>query len=466
MRIVQRDGKVERRILIGFLTDKKLLQNLSPKWDNNLFKNRWSNLLAGWCVDYFTKYGEPPNNKIEQIFQSWQEQNNDKESSVYIEKFLSVLSDEYENYQDESNTDYLVDLSQKFFNESKISRLANQLLGDVDQGNLDDAIEKINKFSKLEIGLGCGVDILQDQQAISRVFENTNQESLITFPGDLGDFFNVRDCLHRDCLVSFLGPKGRGKTWMLLAFAWQALLQRRRVAFFEVGDMSQDQIMRRFLIRAAKHPAKACTVKYPTEIKKIGTDEFDVTFKDKIFECDLDYKKAWEACNETMKRKVKSKESYLKLFCYPNDSISVLGIKQQIQSLARQDWIVDVVVIDYADLLSSVDKREVGRDQINTTWKCLRSLSQEYHCLVLTATQANAKSYNVRLVTRSNFADDRRKIDHVNIMLGLNATEEMKRDGIIGINFVAARESEFSEFKQIYVAGCLSLANPLIKSTY
>ena len=52
----------------------------------------------------------------------------------------------------------------------------------------------------------------------------------------------------------------RGKTFWLIDMAWRGMLQRKKVAFFATGDMSQRQMMRRFIARAAKRPFKADTI--------------------------------------------------------------------------------------------------------------------------------------------------------------------------------------------------------------
>jgi hypothetical protein len=125
----------------------------------------------------------------------------------------------------------------------------------------------------------------------------------------------------------------------------------------------------------------------------------------------------------------------------------------------------DAVVIDYADITAPYPGVKEGRDQINENWMHLRRISQDYHCLVLTATQADADSYSRRLMGRKNFSDDRRKHDHVTAMLGLNVTDEDKEVGITRVNFLDRREGGYTEKGQVWVAGCLAIGCPVLKST-
>jgi len=131
---------------------------------------------------------------------------------------------------------------------------------------------------------------------------------------------------------------------------------------------------------------------------------------------------------------------------------------------AREGWVADVVIVDYADILQPYPGVSDRRDQINENWKMLRRISQDYHCLVLTATQSDAGGYDTKLLRRSNFSEDRRKHDHVTAMLGLNSTVEEKRLGITRVNWLDRRDRDYVEDEQVYVAGCLGIGCPIILS--
>ena len=108
-----------------------------------------------------------------------------------------------------------------------------------------------------------------------------------------------------------------------------------------------------------------------------------------------------------------------------------------------------------------------GRDRIDETWKHLRFLSQMFHCLVVTATQSDTLCYNANIITKRNFSGDKRKNAHVTGMIGLNQKDpEEKEIGVTRLNWVVMRERAFSVHKCVYVAGCLAIANPAIRSTY
>ena len=162
--------------------------------------------------------------------------------------------------------------------------------------------------------------------------------------------------------------------------------------------------------------------------------------------------------------KIQRKGDLFRLSCHSNSSLSLDYISSTVADMAREGWVADIVVIDYADILAPPKGIKDTRDQINENWKQMRRISQDFHCLVLTATQADADSYTRKVLGRRNFSDDRRKHDHVTAMLGLNVTDEDKEYGITRVNWLDRRDDEFTEGRQVYVAGCLSIGCPAMKS--
>jgi hypothetical protein len=163
-----------------------------------------------------------------------------------------------------------------------------------------------------------------------------------------------------------------------------------------------------------------------------------------------------------------SSTSLLKLECTSNSTTNVGNIRTSIDEEIKLGWVPDVVVIDYADILAP----ETGtsamdfRQQTNRTWQALRRLSQDYHILVVTATQSDAASYDTQLLTRKNFSEDKRKYAHVTGMVGINQNEEQKEIGVFRLNWILLREGIYYESRCVTVAGSLNIANPAILSTW
>ncbi len=471
MKVENFDGSKARQILTGLVMSESVLAAVAEQWDGKLFASPWENLIAGWAIDYWNSYKAAPKERMNGIFHSWAENKKDKDSIDLVERFLTGLSDDYEGGEEDINPNYVLDLACKHFSLVRFDRCLEMAAGHRDRGDLKKAEEKLAEYSKVLLGDEAGEDLFIDENEIASTFDVRESDVLISYSGALGDFF--QDTFSRDCFVALLGTEKSGKSWGLLDLAWTALTQRKKVAFFEAGDLTRTQIKKRLITRAAQAPIRSenglwpCVVKYPTKlILSKGSDKkVEVEYEERTFDAPINRQSAIEACRNIMRKKVKSKRSYFKFKVYPNDSVSIEGIKAKIRLWEkRQGWVPDVVVIDYADILAPPPGRMEPRDQINKIWKQMRALSQELHCLVITATQASARGYERETLDRRCFSEDKRKFAHCTATIGINSTSAEKEMGVQRLNYVVRREGEFSPRHCVYVAGCLPLAAPFIVS--
>jgi hypothetical protein len=259
MKIDQGRFDEERTVLIGMIVDKVVLGRISAKWERDMFRSPWANEISRWCVRYYRKYGKAPGTSMQGIYESYVGNGSpyNKEHANLIGTFLESLSEEYQRLQRESNSDHVMDLAGKYFNRIKLDRLSDAISGDIARGKVEDAEERALAYSRFEIGTGEIINVFDDMEHIRESFER-NSEPVIKYKDGLGQFFSDR--LERDGFIAFQAPEKRGKSFWLLDMAFRAVLQRRRVAFFECGDLSKHQIMKRFMTRVAICPVKPCTV--------------------------------------------------------------------------------------------------------------------------------------------------------------------------------------------------------------
>jgi hypothetical protein len=463
MNVEERDGSAERRVLAASLVDDGVCAAVAARWaPGGLYRSRWANVVGGWAADYCKRHRRAPKRDVRSLFAAWA-RTADEPTVRLVESFLESISDEFSGA--DVNAGHAIDEAGRHFNEVRLEATLSEARGLAERGDHDRAWELLAKANKVQLGRGVGVDVLTDDEALSAAMSSDASEPLFRYPGAAGEFFDVPDCFSRDCLVAFAGPKGRGKSFWLIDAAWRAMEQRRRVAFFAIGDMSQPQMMKRFAARAARRPVRPGEYRTPASVRYEGKD---LRVEHVMERCEerLTKEQAKAAFARTVRESVKSGRSYLKLSCHPTKSVSVAGIASLLEEWARGGWVCDAVVIDYSDLLAPLNSREDNRDAINSSWVAMRALSQTMHCLVLTATQTKATSYYADLITRDHFADDRRKLDHAHAFVGLNQTHDEKAEGVTRLNFFALREGDYDERKCVTCAGSLAIANPCLRSCW
>lgn len=453
----------ERMILTAMIVDITVLGRIAIKYQKKMFKSSYANLVAKWCVSFYRKYEDVPMNQIESLYESWADETNDKDNIKLVGKFLHTLSEDYEALAEESNSDYVLDMAGAYFNRVKLERLREHIEGDIDRGKTTAALNRVLSFDQIEMGVGEGINILQDDEAIKEAFKEKGK-SIIQYPGALGKFFE--GSLVREGFITFIAPDKVGKSFWLQDMGFRGMLQRKRVAYFDAGDNSQNQIMRRLMTRVSRRPLSAKTIEYPIDIEKDGKYAVMVEHEDRYWTKRLSWRVAKKACKQLMKNKIKSRDPYFKLSCHPNSTLTVSMIQEILNNWALNGWVPDVIVIDYADILLMNGVGLEGRDLIDNAWKQLRALSQRMHCLVVTATQGDAGAYDAKIITKKNFSGDKRKNAHVTGTIGLNQNADEKDIGVMRLNWVILRDNPFNEKKCVYVAGCLSIANPAIKSIF
>lgn len=465
MRIERRKADAERSVLTGMLVARSVLGPIASRWTSDMFGTRWSNLVASWAVAHYRKYKEAPKEKIQDYFTEWSASNKDEETIGLVGDYLAAIDSEYESLRKNASPDYLLDQAEVLFNRVAARNLRDEIDGHLKTNDVTAAVEAINNYRRIEVTASTGINMCDAEEEIKNAFEITN-DPLVVYDDALMGLLSPLMC--RDSFVSFMGKEKVGKSFWLMDLAYRAYTQGRSVAYFEVGDMSQHQVLKRFASRAMERPVRADRWYYPTSMSP--SDELEGRRPDvgtRREEVELDMTPA-EAHAALAKLGSRHGVHNLKLSCHPNSSISVGGIESILETWQRTDgWHPDVVVVDYADILAAPNPGKGDtRDQINASWKAMRALSQRWHCLLVTATQADADSYESDILERGNFSEDKRKYSHVTACIGINQTDRDKEANLYRMNVILAREVEFSPTRVAWTAACLPIGNPCVLSTF
>lgn len=455
------DSGEERTILTAMIVSDPVLTHIAAnmKGVESPFRSKWSNIVSEWCLGYFNHYHRAPRKAIRTLFEKHARSTRDKESIETIESFLEGLSREYSGK--DLNEQFIIDTASKHFRRVRLEKLARSIESALEKDDTDKAETCLAEHHNVAFSSSDWVDPT-DPKILMDSLSAAERQSVLGFRGDLNTFLSPY--FERDGFVSFVGPEKRGKSFWLLECAWQGMRQRRRVLYYVVGDMSRPQVIRRLVIRAIRRPFKAGPFDRPKKIKRVD-GKMVVLHEQMMANEDISVSRAAKAMREALER-AGSKESRLKLKCVSPSSLSASDIERDVRSFSRQGWIPDMVVVDYADLLAPEPHTLQWdfRHQENEKWKILRRVSQDFHLLVLTATQAAATAYNSPVVRKTDFSEDKRKNAHVTGMLGINQTSEEKQQGIYRLNWTFLRDGAWTDTQVCHTAGNLALACPCIVS--
>lgn len=471
MRVEEHDHGALNAVLAEMVMSTAFLGRVAAYWDRHAFPSSWQNRVAGWCVEHFQKHNKAPRKGVAAYYDDWAATADAGEAEA-LSRFLANLSRLREE-RGKLDPGLAADLAAKGWTEARLDRLVEKVRAAREAGDVTRAAEAVEAFRRVELGEASGTDPFCDREAVKAVFHTERFDPVIEVPdtyGDLRHFLAGHLC--RNCLVGFLGGEKSGKSWWLFELAMLARDSRRNVAWFDAGDMTADQVDERVVVRAAAHPTRSddgwpCTVEVPTAVTPpVSRDEPPGLASDeRTFTAPLTAKEAWRAVQRAQKRIGATPDhQFFRRACYPNGSCSVARVRAVLEEYARGGFRPDVVVVDYADILAPLDPRQEKRHQVDATWKGLRAISQELHCLVLTACQAKRESYTARTVRGEHVSEDKRIRAHVTSLLTISATEEERRLGVCRLGVDVWRNGR--PRPPVYVAGCLALGRVATASAW
>ncbi len=155
----------------------------------------------------------------------------------------------------------------------------------------------------------------------------------------------------------------------------------------------------------------------------------------------------------------------IRLITHANETLTTNQINADMTRMYKKDgWKAGLLVTDYMDLLAP-DRdtiRMQPRDQENKKWGRYRKLTHDWDLLGISASQSDADGFFKGLLDKKNFSEDRRKLDHVTGMIGLNMTLDEKRIGIMRWNEIVARETSGTGI--VHVLHRLEMGQPIMGS--
>jgi len=506
---------IERRIIEALIISEEFIRKVLPFLDHRVLESEAARTLAKWCIDYWNQYGKPPRENIQSIFFT----NLSKLRKDMVEWIEVVINSIYGTIAsfEIADLDYLIDQSIRYLRKRRliyqIGKAAEYLEHDDIERAEASLWEGIDLKTESEFGTPLDPFSRQVKPKIQLAFAE-RQEPLIQTPKALGRFWDREFC--RGAFVAIMGREKIGKTFMLIELAMRAIQSGSKVLFFQAGDMTEEQQLRRIAIWINKRsddkrycsgmwiPEPDCWWNLVDDCdESVREDSGDQIFpstvdREKVLTMDEIVKQVMKfphhkPCRNCDKMKgfpwlkwrpevspLTEEEAYrslirfgrstkgsFRLLTYPNETLTTREIRSKILFLKRNEGFTpDVVIIDYADILAPDPDsyRMEYRHQQNRIWQRLRSLSQEFNCLVLTATQIKAGGYKKDLLTMSEFSEDKRKFAHVTAMYGLNQSVEEKRIGIIRINEIVVREADYDPLRPVWVLGRLQMGRPVLHS--
>jgi replicative DNA helicase len=262
------------------------------------------------------------------------------------------------------NQEYIKDTALDFCRKQNLKSAMIKSIGLLQNSSFDEIAVVINQSLKLGADNNAGYDWKKDfEDRFKPKFRNP-----ITTGWPLIDEI-CQGGLGQKELGVVIAPTGAGKSMALVHLGTQALKEGKTVIHYTLE--LQDTVV---------------GSRYDSCLTKIDLGDL-ITFKEKIYE------------------EVQNIEGQLIIKEYPTKSASTHTLKTHLERLRMKDVSIDMIIVDYADLLRPVTAQREKRNELESIYEELRGLAQEYKCPIWTASQTNRSGLNAEVITMESISE-------------------------------------------------------------
>lgn len=472
----------EKQVIINLILNTEFCTRILPVIDYNYFNSKHAKILINWVQVFYEEYGTAPGIHIKDIFDT-ERVFLDEEEEEQVASVLHHLSEVAESAE-AKNVEVLVDNANDLFRERHLVRQKDALEQKLHQGDIVGAENVVNlqysgvvtKFDFIDFS-----DMDYIRKVVRSMIETQELDNaFFTFSGRFGEFIGA---VNRGWFVAFLAPAKKGKTTYMMEAVISGMLKRLNVVLISL-EMPIDQLYARFLLSVTGQKPEDDTGSILSPIMDCAYNQDGSCEKDKRVWAGsclcpdtgdvLPYhmKEEWEVCTECrgtpdfsptawvvpVEKEYYNEEEYVKKaysfsrlygkYCRaihkPSRSCTVEDLQAEVDLLINKDnFIPDVIVIDYADLLNPSQNTGQKRHDLDDIWERLRAWGQSKDVLIITASQTNRMSADAPYMKDTHVAEDYSKIAKLDIAIGLCQNDQDKEMGIMRLNKVAHRHKEY-----------------------
>ena len=349
----------QEQLCMVILDDRPFADQIEEVLDINFLELRYLKLFLKVIFQYRQKYGVHPSRQIlGTILRSGIDDENEMTQQQAREYYARVMSSRLENQE------YIKDTALDFCRKQKLKSAMVKSIGLLQNSSFDEIALVINESLKLGADNNGGYDWKKDfEERFKPRFRNP-----VTTGWPLIDDI-CQGGLGQKELGVVIAPTGAGKSMALVHLGTQALKEGKTVIHYTLE--LQDTVV---------------GSRYDSCLTRIELGDL-ITFKEKIYE------------------EVQDIEGRLIIKEYPTKSASTHTLKTHLERLRMKDVPIDMIIVDYADLLRPVTAQREKRNELESIYEELRGLAQEYKCPVWTASQTNRSGLNAEVITMESISE-------------------------------------------------------------
>tara|TARA_A100001515_G_C4572842_1_gene210314 strand:- start:15 stop:1385 length:1371 start_codon:yes stop_codon:yes gene_type:complete len=366
------------------LQDRSFCDQLVEVFDIEFLELKHLRVFVNQVVEYKQEYETHPSRET---MMTLLRANLDDESEAIKLQVRDYFARIHKSDMGVDGEEYIKKTALDFCKKQKLKEAMIKSVGLLQKSSFDEIAEEINNALKLGSDNNFGYDYLKDFEE-RFVFRPRN-------PVTSGWKYIDEICeggLGQGELGVVIAPTGAGKSMALVHLGAEAIKSGKNVIHYTL-ELGSTVIASRY---------DSCMTKVP--LKELPA------FKDMIYD------------------KVKDLEGRLIVKEYPTKSASPATIKNHLEKLKLRGISIDMIIIDYGDLLRPSVIRKEKRHELETIYEDLRAIAQEYECPVWTASQTNRSGLNAEVITMESISEAFNKCFVADFICTISRTVEDKID--------------------------------------
>ena len=365
------------------LDDRPFADQIFEVLDINFLELSYLRVFVTKIKQYKKKYGIHPTRKImTSILRTDISAEQDSVKKMLRDYYARVLSQEV----DLKESGYIKDTALDFCKKQKLQEAMLKSVPLLQKSSFDQVAKLIQDAIKLGTSNDLGYDYMAD---FEKRFEHKARNPVSTGWQTLDDM--TKGGLGKGELGVVIAPTGAGKSMVLVHLGAKAVEAGKNVVHYTL-ELADTVVANRY---------DSCITGYHLNEVKV--------FKEQIYD------------------KLKDLPGKLIVKEYPTRSASIQTIKNHLEKMKNQDFIPDMIIVDYADLLKPEgSSKEEKRHQLESIYEELRGISQEIGCPLWTASQTNRSGLNAEVITMEAISEAFNKCFVADFIFSVSRTIEDK----------------------------------------
>ncbi len=341
------------------LEDRPFADQIEEVIDTRFFELHYLRIFTSKIYDYRKKYGVHPSKQIlASILRTELENLNESVQKQVRDYFARTCIKSVDDSQ------YIKETSLDFCKKQKFKEALMQSVDLIQNSSFDEVRKVIDDALKLGTSNDFGHDFLKDfelrYEIKARNPVSTGWEKIDSL---------MKKGLGTGELGVVIAPTGAGKSMVLAHLGAQAVKAGKNVVHYTL-ELSESVTGQRYDSCISGVPLSALFHQKDEVLEAISDLDGSLIIKE-----------------------------------YPTKTASTNTLRSHLEKLKKRNHKIDMILVDYADLLKPVTNFKEKRNELESIYENLRAIAQEYKCPLWTASQTNRTGLNAEVVTMESISE-------------------------------------------------------------